>query len=118
MVIQRYFPATYACIPRALTNTFSRHACLCGLWLTALAFGPPPARAAVSGAWVQRYNNPSDASTDRAFKVVSDAAGDIIVTGTTDDGISGFDMLTIKYSGADGSVLWQNRYNSPANRDD
>src|SRR5882672_9947091 len=32
--------------------------------------------------------------------------------------ITGKDMLTIKYSGADGSVLWQKRYNGPANIDD
>ena len=27
-------------------------------------------------------------------------------------------MLTIKYSGSDGSVIWQQRYNGPANSDD
>ena len=47
-----------------------------------------------------------------------DAAGDIIVTGTTDDGITGVDMLTIKYSGSNGTMLWQKRYNGPANDDD
>ena len=42
-------------------------------------------------------------------KVVRDGAGDIIVTGAAEN-----EMLTIKYSGADGSVLWQRRYNGPA----
>ena len=64
-----------------------------------------PTRAAVTEAWVQRYNNLVSNSTDRASKVVRDAAGDIILTGT-----SGSAMLTLKYSGADGSVLWQKRY--------
>src|SRR5262245_25167102 len=83
--------------------------------LAALAFGPPPAQAAVTEAWVHRYSNVVSNSNDQAVKVVRDAAGDIIVTGTTDDRIHGRDMLTIKYSGADGSVLWQQRYNGPAN---
>jgi hypothetical protein len=65
-----------------------------------------------------RYNNGVSNSTDQAYKVVSDAAGDFIVTGSTDEGNTGRDMLTIKYSGADGSVLWQRRYNGPANDDD
>jgi uncharacterized delta-60 repeat protein len=78
-------------------------------------FGPPLAQAAVAEAWVHRYSNVVSNSNDQAFKVVRDAAGDIIVTGTTDDGIHGPDMLTIKYSGTDGSVIWQERYNGPAN---
>jgi len=80
-----------------------------------MAFGAPPARAAVTEAWVHRYSNVVSNSDDHAFKVVRDAAGDIIVAGTTDDGITQGDMLTIKYSGADGSVLWLKRYNGPAN---
>ena len=88
--------------------------------LSALAFGPSPAQAAVTEAWVQRYNNNKlmGKADDQAVKVVRDAAGDVIVTGFTDDGITGQDMLTIKYSGADGSVIWQKRYNGPANSDD
>jgi hypothetical protein len=46
------------------------------------------------------------------------------VSGRTGGGIRrsghdpGADVLTIKYSGADGSVLWQQRYKPPVNRDD
>jgi hypothetical protein len=46
--------------------------------LTGLAH---PARAAVTQAWVHRYSNVVSNSTDQAFKVVNDAAGDVIVTG-------------------------------------
>jgi len=46
--------------------------------------------------------------------VVTDNAGNVIVAGHTDDGITGGDMLVIKYSGA-GVLLWTNRYNGPAN---
>ena len=98
--------------PMALTtlvcHLLARNACLwatLGLLATA-AFGPSPAQAAVTEAWVQRYNNVSSNSADRAFKVVRDAADDIIVTGTTEG-----DMLIIKYSGTDGTVHWQKRYN-------
>jgi uncharacterized delta-60 repeat protein len=86
--------------------------------LATLAFGLS-AQAAVTEAWVQRYNNNVVSnSDDQAFKVVRDAAGDIIVAGYTDEGTSGHDMLTIKYSGVDGSVIWQQRYAGPANDHD
>ncbi len=45
------------------------------------------------------------------------SAGNVIVAGQTDEGVSGVDILTIKYSAA-GVALWTNRYNGPANSDD
>jgi len=109
--------------PRALATLVAQlnvacRSCLALTALVALAFGLAPARADVTEAWVHRYNNVVSNSVDQAVKVVRDGAGDIIVTGSTDDGVTGQDMLTIKYSGANGSVLWQKRYNSPANGDD
>ena len=85
-----------------------------GLWaalvtLASFAFGFQPAQADVTEAWTHRFSNVLNNSVDRPLKIVRDAAGDIIVTGTSDDNASGPDMLTIKYSGADGSVLWQQR---------
>ncbi len=65
--------------------------------------------AAVADAWIHRFSNVVSNSGDEAVKVVRDAADDIIVTGTTFVGGTS-DILTIKYSGADGSVLWQNRH--------
>jgi hypothetical protein len=76
-----------------------------------------PAGAAVSEAWIQRYNVSSNAS-DVAAQVIYDAAGDIIVTGSNRDDSTRSDMLTIKYSGTDGTVIWRKRYNGPANGDD
>lgn len=73
-----------------------------------IALGLQSAQAAVTEAWVQRYSNIASNAADQAFKVVHDPAGDIIVTGTT-SGFSSADRVTIKYSGADGSVLWQKR---------
>ena len=49
------------------------------LAFAAIAFGPQPAQAAVTEAWVQRYSNILSNATDRAIKVVRDAAieGDV-----------------------------------------
>src|SRR5688572_29082452 len=103
----------------------TRHCIFRRAWLwtgflafAAIAFGPRPARAAVTEAWVQRYSNVVSNSYDQAHKVVLDAAGDVIVTGSTAGGLPGKDLLTIKYSGADGSVRWQQRYDGPADNDD
>ena len=59
-----------------------------------IAFGPPPAQAAVTEAWVQRYGSEAG-SEDNAYKVVADAAGNVIVAGTTTDNQTGggSDML-------------------------
>src|SRR5262245_58493481 len=70
------------------------------LALATIAFTTQSTQAAVIEAWVQRYSNIVSNVTDEAVKVVRDAAGDIIVTGRTDGGIHGADILTIKYSGA------------------
>src|SRR5687767_1982826 len=74
-----------------------------------------PAQTAVE-TWVQRYSHPVD-SADYASKVVTDNAGNIVVAGYTDDGVSGRDFLIIKYSGA-GVPLWTNRYDGPGNGHD
>src|SRR6185295_3749947 len=75
-------------------------------------------RAAETGvqAWVQSYSHVTD-SDARAQKVATDNANNVIVAGNTDDGVTGEDMLVIKYSGA-GVPQWTNRYNGPANGHD
>jgi hypothetical protein len=81
------------------------------LWLICVTAAP--AQPAVE-AWVQRYGHLAGFSEDFAQKLVVDNAGDVIVAGTTTDGISFDDFLTIKYSGA-GIPLWTNRYDGPTN---
>jgi len=51
-------------------------------------------------AWVRRF----DQDDDRANAVTVDGNGDVVVTG-----ISGYRYYTAKYSGADGTLLWENR---------
>jgi hypothetical protein len=83
------------------------------LWLIALSV--VPSQSAVE-SWVRRYSHPAD-SSDEAQKIVTDAAGNVVVVGSTDDNISGKDFLIIKYSGA-GVPLWTNRYDGPSSLDD
>src|SRR5262245_52935111 len=95
-------PADRAVHARTITTTrqlmFRRGWLWTGfLAFAALAFGPQPAQAAVTEAWVQRYGSEAG-SEDRAYKVVTDAAGNVIVAGS--HGL-------IKYSGA-GVALWTN----------
>jgi hypothetical protein len=113
-------PAVYA-----RTNTTTRHlvfrrACLWTGFMAfaTIAFGLQQARAAVTEAWVQRYGSEAG-SEDAASKVVTDAADNVIVAGTTwrTQTGSGSDMLIIKYSGA-GVPLWTNRYDEPGNSRD
>jgi uncharacterized delta-60 repeat protein len=74
---------------------------------------PAPAAEVAQEAWVKRFSNIVSNAEDQAFKLVRDAQGNIIVAGST-----GRDMLTLKHSGADGSLLWLRRYNGPANGTD
>jgi hypothetical protein len=71
--------------------------------------------AAVREEWVQRYNSPITNSANRAVKVATDANGDIVVTGTTDDRAHAEDFLTVKYSGTTGAMLWQHKFSGPGN---
>jgi hypothetical protein len=67
----------------------------------------PGTSNSVIEAWVQRYNNIVSNAYDHTGEIVVDNAGDIIVGGGTDRG--GENMLIIKYSGANGSTIWQRR---------
>ena len=102
----------------ARTITTKRHLIIRGAWLwigflafAVIAFGPRLAHAAVTEAWVQRYGSETVSHDNAsAYKVVTDAAGNVIVAGSTDNQTGGGShMLVIKYSGA-GVPLWNNRY--------
>jgi hypothetical protein len=73
--------------------------------------------AGTNGAvlWEQRYNGPSD--NDYAEAVAVDGKGNVVVTGTsrntTDD-----DCYTAKYAAADGTLLWEKRYNGTIGGED
>jgi len=66
--------------------------------------------------WVARYNGPGNGD-DIAVDLALDAAGNVIVTGSSAGAGTGIDIATIKY-GNDGKELWSRRYHGPANGDD
>ncbi|MFN0129122.1 MAG: hypothetical protein ACKV19_20820 [Verrucomicrobiales bacterium] len=74
--------------------------------------------AAADGSelWSQRQNGTGNGE-DRATAVAVDAAGDAVITGSSDNGRN-LDLMVTKYSGADGSELWSERYNGPGDGDD
>jgi hypothetical protein len=98
------------------------HLLSCRLWmmpvvLAALAFVDLWARAAVTAAWVQRYDAPANGG-DFASAVAVDAAGNVAVTGSSVNTNFNFDYYTARYAAGDGALLWEKRYNGPANNDD
>jgi uncharacterized delta-60 repeat protein len=66
--------------------------------------------------WAKRYNGPAD-STDVAYSMAVDAAGNVAVTGYSSNGTDN-DYYTAKYAAATGALLWEKRYNGTGNSDD
>jgi len=62
-------------------------------------------------AWAPVSYAHSGAGDDVATAVAIDAADNILVTGNVWNGVN-YDIHTIKYSGATGSVLWQHTYDN------
>jgi hypothetical protein len=64
-----------------------------------------------SPLWASRYDHSSGA--DEAVALALDASGNVYVTGRSQASGTGFDYLTVKYSGL-GKPVWRARYNNPA----
>ena len=75
--------------------------------------------AATDGAllWEKRYDGPANVD-DYPTALAVDSSGNVVVTGISNGGESGNDYYTAKYASADGALLWENRYNGPANSED
>ncbi len=71
-----------------------------------------------SGAqqWVARYNGPAN-SSDLAYAITLDGAGNVYVAGSDQTTIYNSDYRVVKYNNA-GQQLWTARYNGPANDND
>ncbi|MCW5551687.1 MAG: immunoglobulin domain-containing protein [Verrucomicrobiae bacterium] len=77
--------------------------------------------AKLSGAdgallWEKRYDGPGNGN-DYPYALAVDGSGNVVVAGTSENGPPnyGSSSCTIKYAAADGALLWEKRYNSPAN---
>ena len=82
-----------------------------------LLLGLHIAPAAVTEAWVQRYNSPAN-SDDRAQAMAVDGSGHVVVTGSSQNLSGNADYYTARYAATNGALLWERYYNAPANRDD
>jgi len=75
--------------------------------------------ASANGAilWDCRYNGSAN-SNDVPVALKMDSTGNVIVTGYSTGTNSGSDFYTVKYAATNGAVLWDRRYNGPANGND
>ena len=69
--------------------------------------------------WEKRYNGPAKCD-DHAQAVAVDGSGNVVVTGYSTSDVDHerrrhHDYYTAKYAAADGALLWEKRYNGPAN---
>ena len=71
--------------------------------------------AADDGAllWQRTYNGPANGA-DRAQALAIDSAGNVIITGSSVNGGAG-DYYTAKYAASNGALIWERRYDGPAN---
>ncbi len=66
--------------------------------------------------WERRYNGPANRS-DAGYSAAVDGLGNVVVTGRSQNATN-YDYYTAKYAAADGALLWEKRYNGPANGSD
>jgi hypothetical protein len=73
-------------------------------------------KAQVNQAWMKNYNGTGN-DFDEANWIVTDASGNVYVTGGSTGTGTGVDIVTIKYNPA-GDVLWAQRYDGPNHTQD
>ncbi len=67
--------------------------------------------------WTDTYNV-TGTGDNKATGVVVDLAGDVYITGYATNAAGNEDFYTIKYSGSNGSRIWERPYDGPAHGDD
>jgi hypothetical protein len=67
--------------------------------------------------WSRTYNGEGNVSTDKAWGIVVDESGNIIIAGQTTVASNGLDYLVVKY-GKNGYQKWVQKYNGTGDGDD
>src|SRR3954469_1618689 len=83
------------------------------LFTAFIALAPCSAPAAVTTAWVQRYQGIAVSNNaNYASALAVDRDGNVAVTGRSlDSSARNYDYYTAKYAAADGALLWERRFN-------
>ena len=68
--------------------------------------------------WTKRYNGPASSSDDANAAAVSPDGTTVFVTGQSLGRTGYYDYATVAYDAGTGAVMWTQRYNGPASRDD
>jgi len=84
---------------------------LCARCLFLLCLLPFAATSQIQQAWVARYNNGILNGTNQAVKMALDPAGNIYVTGFSQNTNTNLGYVTIKYT-PNGKQVWATRYDS------
>jgi hypothetical protein len=92
-------PGLLGCAPRLI------------LCLVLAALATFPAAAQIQQAWVAHYNNGITNGTNQAVKMALDSAGNIYLTGFSQNTNGNLGYVTIKYA-PNGTQLWAARYDS------
>jgi hypothetical protein len=81
------------------------------LALIVAVLGPIAATAQIQQAWVAHYNNGILNGTNQAVKMALDSAGNIYITGFSQNTNTNLGYVTIKYA-PNGNQLWASRFDS------
>lgn len=121
--VRRYDgPGNYSDWANAIAVDDSGNVCVAGYsWGTGSSADYAVIRYRPNGdtAWVRRYNGPGN-NWDQAVALAVDAAGNVYVTGQSDQNPTypyNHDYATVKYSSS-GDELWISRYDGPAHLDE
>jgi hypothetical protein len=90
------------------------------LFTAFIALAPCSAPAAVTTAWVQRYQGIAVSNNaNYASALAVDRDGNVAVTGRSlDSSARNYDYYTAKYAAADGALLWERRFNGAGSGED
>jgi hypothetical protein len=81
------------------------------VFVLAVLLMPWCASAQIQQAWVAKYNNGITNGTNQAVKMALDTAGNIYITGVSQNTNTNLGYVTIKYA-PNGTQLWATRYDS------